>query len=109
MTTRTEYTIPPEFAAFAAATNNDIYDAELTLGQPWLVEAVETHETLEQFEESSRGWAERSAVKRGEVAGLPYIYWRQAQARRGMRRRPMWVVDFGAVRYALDAYADDYI
>lgn len=91
-------------AAFAAATSNDIFD-----GGDWLCEAVVTHETLAQFEESSASWAERSAIQRGEIAGLPYICWSKVQTIKGSQRRPMWVVDFGGFRMAIDADALDYV
>lgn len=90
-----------KLAAFAAATNNELFDAEYNGGE-WMVEAVETHETLEMWEESSKGWNERSAMKAGEIAGFPYRAWKQVQAVKGQPRRAMSVIDFGDVRYAID-------
>lgn len=100
--------ITSKLAAFAAATGGDqLYDPEWKGGE-WMVEAVETHETLEQFEESSAKWAERSAIQRGEIAGLPYLCWSKVQTRKGAPRRSLWVIDFGDVRIAIDADARFY-
>lgn len=87
---------------FAAATNNELLDADWKDGE-WMVEAVETRETLEQWEESSKNWNERSSMKRGEIAGFPFIAWSNAQAIKGQPRRKMSVIDFGDVRYSIDA------
>ena len=51
---------------FAAATNNELFDAEYKGGE-WMTDSVETQESLEQFEESSRNWNERTPMKTGEV------------------------------------------
>lgn len=96
-----------KLAALAAATNNDIYDAEYNGGE-WMCEAVKTHETLEQFEESSAKWAERSGIQRGEIAGMPYVCWSKVQNVKGAQRRSMWVIDFGDHRMAIDADARFY-
>ncbi len=95
-------TMTEKLAAFAAATNNELFDADYKGGE-WMVEAVETHETLEQWEESSKGWNERSAMKTGEIAGFPFRAWKQVQAVKGQARRAMSVIDFGDVRYAIDS------
>lgn len=94
-----------KLAAFSAATNNELFDVDLQKdGTPygWQVEAVETHETLEMWEESSKGWNERSAMKSGEIAGFPFRTWAKCQAVKGQQRRSMSVVDFGDVRFAID-------
>ena len=99
-----------KLAAFAAATNNDLYDPDFCgkgVGE-WMVEAVQTHETLAQFEESSARWAECSGAQRGEIAGLSYICWSKVQNVRGAQRRSMWVIDFGEFRMAIDADARFY-
>ena len=57
---------------FAAATNNELFDADYKGGE-WMVEAVETQETLEQWEESSNGWNERTAMKTAINAVTPRI------------------------------------
>ncbi len=86
---------------FAAATNNELFDADYNGGGEWMVEALETHETLEQFEESSKGWNERTAMKAGEIAGFPFRSWKSAQAVKGQPRQSMSVIDLGGVRIAL--------
>ena len=85
---------------FAAATNNELFDADYKGGE-WMVEAVETQETLEQFEESSKGWNERTAMKAGEIAGFPFRAWKSAQPVKGQPRQSMSVVDLGDVRIVL--------
>ena len=85
---------------FAAATNNELFDADYSGGE-WMCEAVETHETLEQWEESSKGWNERTAMKAGEIAGFPFRAWKSVQAAKGQARDSMSVIDFGDVRIAL--------
>lgn len=86
---------------FAAATNNELFDPEWNGGE-WMVGSVETHETLEQFEESSKFWNERSSVKHGEIAGFKFLAWSNAQAKKGQQRRQMSVIDLGDVRFAID-------
>lgn len=85
---------------FAAATNNELFDPEYKGGE-WMVEAVETSETLDQWEESSNGWNERSAMKTGEIGGFPFRAWKSAQAVKGQPRQAMSVVDLGDVRIVL--------
>lgn len=89
-----------QLIAFGTATNSEIYDPEYKGGE-WMTRNVETHETLEQFEESSRQWAERSAVTRGEIGGFKFLAWSKAQAVKGQAREAMSVVDFGDIRIAL--------
>lgn len=86
--------------AFASATNNELFDADHKGGE-WMVEFVETHETLEQFEESSKGWNERTAMNSGTIAGFPFRSWKNAQAVKGAARQSMSVIDLGDVRIAL--------
>lgn len=85
---------------FAAATNNELFDSDYKGGE-WMAEAVETHETLEQFEESSKGWNERTAMNTGEICGFPFRAWKSAQAVKGQPRQSMSVVDLGDVRIVL--------
>ena len=89
-----------KLAAFAAAVNNELFDPEYKGGE-WMVEAVETQETLEQFEESSKNWNERTAMKTGEIGGFPFRAWKNVQAIKGQPRQSMSVVDLGDVRIAL--------
>ena len=57
-----------QLKAFAAATNNELFDPEYKGGE-WMVEAVETHETLEDFAESSKTfWRMRCVTRRIEVS-----------------------------------------
>ena len=85
---------------FAAATNNELFDADYGDGE-WMVEAVETQETLAQWEESSQSWNERTAMQSGEIAGFPFRAWKSAQAVKGQPRQAISVVDLGNVRIAL--------
>lgn len=85
---------------FAEATNNELFDTEWNGGE-WMVEAVETQETLEMWEESSECWNERSAMQCGEIAGFPFRAWSKAQAIKGLPRQSMSVVDLGNVRIVL--------
>ena len=94
-------------AAFAAATKNDLFDADYNGGE-WMVEAVETQETLADFHAAADKWAECSSTQRGEIAGLPYLCWSKVQVARGYTRRSMWVIDFGDRRVAIDADARFY-
>ncbi len=93
---------------FAAATNNELFDAEYKGGE-WMVEAVETAETIEQFIESSARWSERSAMKRGVIAGFPFVAWKQVQAVKGQPRRSMSVVDLGSARFAIDTDLTNFV
>ena len=88
------------FKKFADATNGELFDADYKDGE-WMVEAVETQETLEQFEESSKGWHERTAMKTGEIGGFPFRAWKSAQAVKGQPRQSISVVDLGGVRIVL--------
>lgn len=87
-----------KLAAFAVATDNEIFDAE----EAEYYEDGKTYETLEQWENSSKGWNERSAMKSGEIAGFPFRAWKQMQAVKGQPRRPMSVIDFGDVRFYME-------
>lgn len=91
-----------KLAAFAAATNNELFDPEWKGGE-WMIDAVETRETIEQYVESSARWNERSAMKSGTIAGFPFVAWKNCQAIKGQPRRTMSVVDFGDVRFAIDS------
>jgi len=86
--------------AFAEATRNELFDADYNGGE-WMIEAVQTAETLADWEESSRKWNERTAMKSGEIAGLPFRAWSRAQPLKGMPRDSISVVDFGDYRFVL--------
>ncbi|MDR1529832.1 MAG: DUF5710 domain-containing protein [Burkholderiales bacterium] len=85
----------------AAATNDEIYDAEYNGGE-WMTEHVETAETLDDFVNSSRHYNESTAAKRGEIAGFPFVAFTKIQPRKGDPRRSLSVIDFGEKRIALD-------
>lgn len=93
-------TMTEKLAAFAAATNNELFDAEWQGGE-WMVNAVQTAETLAEWEESSRNWNERTAMKSGEVAGFPFRAWSRAQPLKGMPRESISVIDFGDYRFVI--------
>lgn len=85
---------------FAAATNNELFDAEYRGGE-WMVDHVETQETIDQFIESSAHWSERSPMKQGVLGDLPFVAWKLTQASPGKARQSMSVIDLGEVRIAL--------
>lgn len=93
---------------FAAATNNDIYDPEYNGGE-WMVKAVETHETIEQFIESSEKWKESGAMKAGEIAGFKFVFWPNVQTAAGQQRRDVSVIDFGDIRIVLNDDITNFI
>jgi hypothetical protein len=95
-------------AAVAAATNNEIYDSDFC-GGDWMVEAVETRETIEDFVAASNNYAECTAEKFGEIAGFKFVAFSRVQLRKGDKRRPLSVIDFGDVRFALDADLTDHL
>lgn len=72
---------------FAAATNNELFDADYNGGE-WMVEYVETHETLAQWEESSAEWNERTAMISGEISGFPFRAWKRFRFARASRANP---------------------
>lgn len=94
--------------AIAAATNGNVYDAEYNGGE-WMMNAVETAETFEQFVESSSRWNERSTMKRGTIGGCPFIVWKLVQMRKGDTRRSLAVIDLGEIRVAIDAELGDFV
>lgn len=97
--------ISQALAALAAATNSELYDNEYQ----WMVGAVETHETLDQFVESSAKWNERTSAKHGEIAGFKFVAWSKVQVRRGDTRQSLSVIDFGDVRFALDTDLTNFV
>lgn len=92
--------------AFAAATNGELYDLDLDPNGEiygWMVEAVETQESIADFVTASEAYSERTAPKHGVIAGFQVVSFREVQLRRGATRRPLSVVDFGTARFVLDA------
>jgi hypothetical protein len=88
-------------AAFAAATNNELFDADYK-GGTWMIDAVQTSETIDQIIDSAKNWAEKSTPTHGVIAGFPFVSYSKMRARRGDARRSLSVVDFGNVRYVLE-------
>lgn len=87
---------------FAAATNNELFDPDYK-GGTWMVEAVKTRKTIEQFGKSSSKWSDRIGEQRGTIGGFPFVSWKSVKVSGGRPRRAMSVVDLGDVRYALEA------
>lgn len=91
----------------AAATNNELFDADYN-GGTWMIEAVETHETIQDFVNSSNNYAECTREKFGTLAGFPFVAFSKVQVHKGASRRQLSVIDFGDVRYALDTDLTDF-
>ena len=103
--------IDAQLAALSAATLGEVYDLSKDPNGEiygWMVEAVETQETLEDFLQSAKGYRECTKAKRGSLAGFPFIAFREIQAFKGQPRRSLSVIDFGPCRYALDVDLSDY-
>lgn len=88
--------------AIAVATDSDIYHPTFR-GGDWLVPAVETRDTLADFEAAIPGYRMATKIRRGTIAGLPYIACDEVQVAKGDTRRSLTVIDLGDVRVALDA------
>ena len=95
-------TLSANLAALAKSTNNEIFDADYKDGE-WMVHAVETQETLEQFLTSATQWVSRVGQDSGEIAGFKFVSWKSCQAVAGQARRSLSVIDFGDVRYVIEA------
>lgn len=93
---------------FGIATNNELFDKDYKDGE-WMVRAVETHETIDNFVESSKKWVEKSKEKTGEIAGFRFVAWANCQAAKGQPRKELSVVDFGDIRFAIDADLTNFI
>lgn len=100
-------TLLEQLAAISTATGGDLYDSGYD-GGTWMVEAVQTSETIDNFILAAENWIERSPMKRGEIAGQPFVVWQKMQAVRGMQRRSMAVIDFGETRFAVNADLDSF-
>lgn len=88
--------------AFAAATNSELYDPDYSGGQ-WMIEAVETQETIADFVAASASYQEATAPKFGQIAGFKFVAFSKVQASKGDQRRELSVIDFGFARFALNA------
>ncbi len=87
---------------FAAATSNELYDPDYNGGE-WMIEAVETQESIADFVAASANYQESTAPKFGEIAGFKFVAFSKVQVRKGDQRRELSVVDFGFARFALNA------
>lgn len=92
---------------FAAATNNELFDADPRFNE-WMVSSVETHETIDDFVAATAGYNSCTNDKFGEIAGFKFVAYSEIQVRKGDTRRKLSVVDFGGVRYAIDADLTDF-
>jgi hypothetical protein len=95
-------------ATFSAATKNELFDPEWNGGE-WMVNAVETAETIENFTDASKNYASRTKEKHGEIAGFKFAAWSEVQVAKGMQRRQLSVIDFGDFRVAIDCDLTDFI
>ena len=90
------------FAAVSKTTmGNVLFDADYKGGE-WMIEAVETQETLKDWDNSKNNWTECLGRVEGEVAGFKFLGWSKAQLKAGSQRRAVTVVDFGNFRIVLD-------
>lgn len=89
------------------ATGGDLYDAVWENGA-WMVGAVETADSLADFEVATASYAERSAMTTGTIAGLPFISFKRVQVRKSDARQALTVIDLGDVRVAINAEVDQY-
>lgn len=87
---------------FAEATGNEFYDPDWE-GGAWLVDAAGTMDTIDDFVESAKGYRECARPQFGEIAGFRCVSFSRIQPRKGDCRRQLSVVDFGNIRYAIDA------
>lgn len=92
---------------FAAATNNDLFDLDFQ-GGTWMIEAVETHETIQNFVDASNSYHECTPEQYGQIAGFNFVAFSKVQMRKGDPRRQLSVIDFGVARYALDCDLTSY-
>lgn len=100
MNTNTE-----KFAAISKATFGDmLYDEKMG----WLISAVETQETLDNWDDSKKYWNECAGRVEGEVAGFKFLGWSKVQMAKGDTRRSVSVVDIGDFRIVLDFDPRDF-
>jgi len=89
------------------ATHGDVYDHEYN-GGCWMFKAVETQESIVDFEQAVSKYADCCAMISGTLAGFSFVTWRQVQVRKGDPRRALSVIDFGMCRFAIDADLTEY-
>lgn len=90
---------------FKAVSNTtldkDLFDGEYNKND-WSCTAVETQETLGNYDDSRGEWSEVAGRVEGAVAGFKFIGWVTVQIKKGQARRSLTVIDFGDFRMALD-------
>ena len=91
----------------SVATKGEVYDHEYSGGE-WMHRAAETHETIENFVDSSKNWQEHTTPKFGEIAGLKFVAWSKMQANKGQSRDSLSVLDFGDIRVAISIDLTDF-
>lgn len=64
-------------------------------------EVVKTHETLADFAESAKGWAECRYRDEYEVEGCEVVHYQEVQMFKGQPRHSFAVVDFGDFRLVI--------
>lgn len=110
-------TSPAILIGIAEATGDHLLALDAQ-GWEWLVEAVTTAETLEDFATASRSYRERRGTwlksdtgepVRGTLAGLPALAWAEVQVVAGAQRRALSVIDLGDVRVALEENISDWM
>ena len=57
-----------------------------------------TRETIADWIESSKGWAERRGYEEDEASGLKFVRFDNAQVVKGQPRGDIYVIDFGPAR-----------
>lgn len=101
-------TFENKLKALSLATKGDVYDHEYKNGE-WMHHAVETQETLADFEEASRQYVECSKSKHGEIAGMNFLAFEKVQVRKGDVRQALSVIDFGDRRIAINEDLTNYV
>lgn len=96
-----------DLAKIAEASGGDLYDADWEGGQ-WMVEAVITQDSLEDFVEAAKNYHEKSTAEFGTIGGFSFVAFEEVRARKGDQRRPLSVIDFGYARVAVRDYAPDH-
>jgi hypothetical protein len=65
-------------------------------------DVVITHETLEDFEASRKGWRECASMKNTKIAGHAALTFSGVQMYKGQSRRDFVVLDLGDIRVVLE-------
>jgi hypothetical protein len=94
--------------AIADATGDNLLDLGAE-GWEWLVEAVTTADTVDDFATASRSYRECRVPVRGTLAGLPALAFAEVQVVKGAQRRAFSVIDLGDVRVALEEDISDWM